>query len=206
MPTRHGPRRTVFSAVTIVAIFGAQPAAAATVSYQGMCGRTVEVEQWTPQKGAIARFVADAFANSSHTGLWIGLGRVGTSFWSAEGGDPNDACDDCRSLNLVETRADGTRRLHTVLGSTDYARSGSDAAARKEIVLAKLWKLASSTWPADKLTQNYSITVGKPLANAPDEDPPFTVKVHAQGAFEFRYDLGASTSMCWCLYEWKATK
>src|SRR4051812_11167624 len=61
---------------------------AAVVTYAGnACHRTVDVIQWTPAAGPLARFVADTFANNDETGLWIGLGRTKTAFWSVEGGD-----------------------------------------------------------------------------------------------------------------------
>lgn len=180
------------------------PASAASVSYEGMCARSATIIRWTPKEGAVARFVADAFAKDTQTGLWIGLGRDGTSFWSAEGGEPNDACDDCRILRLVQTRADGTRKVHKVFGAEDTARIGSDPAARKAHVLATLWKLAKDTWPADKLTQDYALAVGKPETNVSANQRTFAVKVFAKNKFDIRYEFGATTSMCWCFYEWNA--
>ena len=203
-PHRQWLRAALFSVSALVPLAVASAASAAEVSYQGSCFRTAEVVQWTSKKGAVARFVADTFASSTQTGLWIGLGWSGTSFWSAEGGDQNDACDDCRALYLVETKADGKRTRHTVFDPA--AHPGAGATARKSHVLATLWKLASKTWPADKLQQSYTLVAGKPPVNDPDKDPPFAVKVTAKGTFDLRYDLGAKTSMCWCVYDWKAKK
>ena len=202
-PRRPMLRAAVFSAAALVPVLWTSAATAATVDYPGRCQRSADVVQWTPKKGAVARFIADTFASSS-TGLWIGLGRSGTTFWSAEGGDASDACDECRELRLVETSAGGKRKVHTVLGSADLTRIGPDAAAQKAHVLATLWKLASKTWPADKLTQDYTLTTGKPPANDPDGAPPFAVKVTAKDTFDIRYDLGAKKLMCWCTYDWKA--
>lgn len=144
---------------------------------------------------------------SKDTGVWIGLGRVGTSFWSAEGGDSNDACDDCRVLRLVETRADGTRKRYDVFAGDDRLRVGTDpASVVKDHVLANLWKLAATTWPTDKLVQDYTLTLGRPNAEGIGAADMFAVDVKAKGAFHVRYDFGATTSMCWCVYDWTAKK
>lgn len=197
-------RAALFSVAVLAPALTPRPAAAAVVSYDGSCRRTTDVLQWTPQKGAVARFIADTFATSTRTGLWIGLGRTDTAFWSAEGGDPNDACDDCRVLYLVETKFDGTRKRHTVLGESQKRPAG--AAAQKAQVLAALWKLAKKTWPADKLTQDYTMTAGKPPAKDPTADPAYTVQVAIKNGAKLRYDLGAKTSMCWCMYDWTGKK
>lgn len=196
--SRHTLHAALLLAVAFVPTLFASPVSAASVSYDGKCFRSADVIQWKPQKGPAARFIADAFS-TTHTGLWIGLGRSGSSFWSAEGGEPSDACDDCRILDLVQTRADGTRQRFTVLSSEDLTRLGSDSAARKAHILAKLWMLANNSWPADKLTHDYALALGMPSGNR-----PFAVEVEAKGHFKIRYDLGSSPLMCWCMYEWKA--
>lgn len=200
-PHRRWSRALLVAGAGAVAVASAGPAFAAEVGYHGACRRDAQVVQWSPKKGAIARFVADTFASNDKTGLWIGLGRSGSSFWSAEGGDPNDACDDCRELYLVETKSDGARKLHPVFKAADHP--DKDAEARKALVLRKLWKLARTTWPADKLTQDYTFTAGRPPAKDPEGDPPFAARVERKGTFDLRYDLGAKTEMCWCFYEWR---
>lgn len=200
-PFRRWLRALVVAGAGFAAVTSAAPASAADVAYNGSCARDAQVLQWSPKKGAVARFVADTFLSNDKTGLWIGLGRTGSSFWSAEGMVQSDACDDCRVLYLVETKSDGARTLHRVFDAGDHA--GKDAEARKAIVLGKLWKLASKTWPADKLTQDYTFTAGKPPARAPGGHPPFAARVETKGTFDLRYDLGAKTEMCWCFYGWK---
>ena len=203
-PHRRLSRAVLFIAVALLPATIAPPASASTVTYTGSCGLSVDVVQWTPQKGAVARFVADTYASSNNTGLWIGLGRTSTAFWSAEGNDPNDACDECRTLSLVETKFDGTRTRHAVLTQQDHQRLGSDPVAEKAHVLATLWKLAAGAWPATTLKQDYRLSTGKPPANAPSGNPSFVAEVAVKGSGEIRYDLKASTSMCWCIYDWKA--
>ena len=203
IPSRAVVRSAIWLSATVALLFLAAPVSANNGSYSDMCLRDVGVLQWTPQKGPIARFVADTFANSTQTGLWIGLGRAGTSFWSAEGGDVSDACDDCRSLSLVETRADGTRKEYAIIGPDEYARASADPAARKAYVLGRLWRLASSTWPADKLAQDYVLTMGESGSGISGSQRPFAVKVATKNAFDLRYDFSVSTLMCWCVYQWK---
>ena len=198
--------RSVLLGASLLAVSAfASPASAASVSYEGNngnCARSVEVVQWAPQKGPIARFVADKFLASISTGLWIGLGRSGKSFWSAEGGDASDACPECRELRLVETRADGTRKRYHLWSSEIEARVGVDPAAQKAHILAELWKLAAGTWPSDKLTQDYSLTLGRP--DAPNANPSqvFAVAVQAKKSLNLRYDFSSSPSACWCIYDW----
>ncbi len=180
----------------------ASTASAASVEYSGMCQRDVTIAQWTPQKGPIARFVADTFIRAQQTGIWIGLGRSGTSFWSAEGGYTSDACDDCRSFYLVETRADGTRKQHALITSQDQTRLGSDLTAQKAHILTRLWQLADQSWPADKLKQDYTLTPGRPDAEDSRDEQAFAVRIVSKDVFDLRYDFAASTSMCWCMYEW----
>lgn len=206
IPSRTVVRSAILLFATVALLFLAAPVSAHSAedaAYSNGCQRSADVRQWTPQKGPIARFVADTFANSTDTGLWIGLGRAGTSFWSAEGGDTSDACDDCRSLSLVETRADGTRKEYAIISSDEYARASADPAARKAFVLARLWRLASSKWPADKLTQDYVLTMGEPGSGISGNKRPFTVKVATKKAFDLRYDFSGSKLMCWCVYQWK---
>lgn len=203
IPSRTVVRSAILLSATVAQLFLAAPVSAKNVSYSDMCERDVDVLQWTPQKGPIARFVADTFANSTQGGLWIGLGRAGTSFWSAEGGDTSDACDACRSLSLVETRADGTRKEYAIIDSDEYTRLSADPAARKAYVLARLWRLASRTWPADKLGQDYVLTMGEPGSGISGNQRPFAVKVATKNAFDLRYDFSASKLMCWCVYQWK---
>lgn len=213
-PARRTLRAALFAAAALLPVAVAPAASAAVVSYESKCFRTIDVVQWTPQKGAVARFIADTFASSGKTGLWIGLGRTRTSFWSAEGGEPNDACDDCRELYLVETRRDGTRKRHTIFDSAIRNRAGATPAAQKAHILATLWKLAKTTWPAAKLTRDYTVKTGLPPAKHPDRDPTFAVEVTGKAAsgkvasgekpLRLRYDFNAKTSMCWCFYDWKA--
>lgn len=118
--------------------------------------------------------------------------------------EADDACTDCRTLHLVETKLDGTQRRFAVFDAADRNRIGADRAARKAHVLARLWKLAKKKWPTDKLQQGYTVTTGKPPAGDPDGDPPFVAEVTMKGGARIRYDLGAKTSMCWCEYTWKA--
>jgi len=193
-------RSAILPLVVFAAMTHVSPASAATVSYSDMCQRDANVVQWTPQKGPIARFVVDTFLNTTQTGLWIGLGRKGTSFWSAEDGLANVVWEDCRWLSLVETRADGTRKTHVIWGPSESAQIGSDPEAPKTHMLGRLWQLAATQWPADKLTQDYALTLGKPDAA---RQLPFAVKVTHENAFDLRFDFGASTSMCWCVYEWR---
>lgn len=199
--------RSVLLGASLLAVSAfASPATAASVSYDGNCFRSAEVVQWTPQKGPIARFVADTFMTSKSTGLWIGLGRSGTSFWSAEGGNSSDACDDCRVLRLVETRADGTRKRYELWNEEIKRRVGVDPAAEKAHILSELWKLSAGSWPADKLTQDYSMTLGRP--DAPNAKPSqiFAVSIQTKNTLNLRYDFASSPLMCWCIYDWKSQK
>lgn len=194
--------KAVFSAPILATLADSPKASAASVEYTDMCRRDVNVVQWTPQKGPIARFVADTYIRNHQTGVWIGLGRVGTSFWSAEGGDNNDACDDCRSFYLVETRADGTRKQHALIDWQNREQLGPDPAAQKAHILSRLWQLADHTWPADKLMQDYTLTLGQPDANDAKNELKFAVRVATKNVLDLRYDFTAGTSMCWCIYEW----
>ena len=90
-PDRRTLRAALAAAAMLIPVVIAPAASAAVVSYEGRCARTIDVVQWAPQKGAVARFIADKFESSGETGLWIGLGRTRTTFWSAEGGDPEMA-------------------------------------------------------------------------------------------------------------------
>lgn len=214
-PDRRTLRAALAAAAMLIPVVVAPAASAAVVSYEGRCARTIDVVQWTPQKGAVARFIADKFA-SSGSGLWIGLGRTRTTFWSAEGGDPNDACDDCRELHLVETRSDGTRTRHKVFDSAIRGRVGSTPAAQKAHILGRLWKLARTTWPAANLAQDYTVKTGRPPAKHPDRDPSFTLEVTAKSVpgkaaaardqLRLRYDFNAKRSMCWCINDWQAKR
>jgi len=198
--------RSVLLGASLLAVSAfASPAIAASVSYDGNCFRSVDVVQWTPQKGPVARFVADRFMTSQSTGLWIGLGRSGTSFWSAEGGDANDACDDCRVLRLVETRADGTRKRYDLWTSEIRNRVGVDPAAEKAHILSELWRLAAGAWPADKITQDYSMTLGRPDAPNAPANQIFAVAIQSKSnKLNLRYDFGSAPLMCWCVYDWKS--
>lgn len=203
---RWTSRALLLSAAALGSALPAPSASAAVVSYDGRCARSADVVQWSPKNGAVARFVADTFASITGTGLWIGLGRSKTAFWSAEGGEPNDACDDCRTLHLVETRFDGTRTRHAVLDQADLTRIGTDAAARKAHVLATLWKLAAKTWPAAQLTQDYTLAAGKPPAGNTGGSPAFIAEVAVKGQPTLRWDLTAKPFMCWCEYGWKVKR
>lgn len=196
-------RWVVLCAGVLASICAFSPAHAATITYEDRCARTVNAVQWTPQRGPIARFVVDTYLSDRSTGMWIGLGRIGTSFWSAEGSESSDACDDCRTLHLVETRADGTRKRYQVDGTELRRGTDIDPSAQKNRILANLWKLAGNKWPADKLTQDYSVVFGHPETSAKQGQPVFAVHVKAKGAFDLRYDYDATTLMCWCTYDWK---
>lgn len=199
------PIRPAFLGAALLAISSfASPASAASVKYDGECFRSAEIVQWTPQKGPIARFVVDTFLLDKGTGVWIGLGRSGTSFWSAEGSDVNDACDDCRVLHLVETRADGTRKRYEIWDRSNHREAGMDAAAEKAHMLAALWKLAGGVWPVDKLTQDYSLKLGRPDAPNASANQMFAVEIQTKNVLNLRYDFGVSKLMCWCRYDWKA--
>lgn len=168
---------------------------AATVTYPTTCRRTVEVLSWSPAEGPPARFVADAFRDRTTTALFIGLGSTATGFWSAEGGDTDDACDDCQTLDLVETRFDGTRKVHRVLGPKDPTTKASQHAR----VLAALWSLAAQkVWSPAALDAGFSAATPTPKA---DEAPSHFVSVRSKGHPRVVYDLRATTSMCWCIYK-----
>ncbi len=199
-------RPTLIAAALVALLVLPSPALANDddTAYSEMCQRHVSVDQWTPKSGPIARYIADTYAKSTETGVWIGLGRSGNSFWSAEGGDVNDACDDCRSLYLVETRADGTRKQHVIIGPNEWSSVSAEPEARKAYILARLWKLAASTWPADKLTQDYALTRGRRDADKAAIPPTFAVKIVAKNVFDLQYDFSVSTHMCWCVFKWNA--
>lgn len=205
-------RTTFVSAVLAISSFGAPvlasgaPVSAEEIEYRDNCAVSVQTKQWTPQKGPIARFVVDTFLASRAGGVWIGLGRSGTSFWSAEGGDVNDACDDCRALRLVETRADGTRKQYDIWSQEISNRVGADAAAQKAHMLAALWKLSGATWPTDKLTQDYSMTLGRPGASIASTKQNFAVAIQSKNTLNLRFDYEASKLMCWCVFDWKGQK
>jgi hypothetical protein len=163
----------------------------------------VEVVEWTPKSAPLARFVADTFASSTADGLWIALGRTKTAFWTVEGGLEDDACDDCRHLEVVETRFDGPRKRHVVLGRKDRERLGGEVAATKKHVLHALWAFADSTLPLDELDRTYVLTVGKPSGKDASVDPRFTLEVAYDKAHPLRWDFAAEPFMCWCEYEWK---
>jgi hypothetical protein len=188
------------AALGLLLLGGARPAEASS------CPAETTVVQWTPAKGPVARFITATFFASSTTGIWIGLGRTDTAFWSAEGGSPNDACDDCDELFLVETKLTGTRRRHKVVGDADWARIGSDLPARRAYVLARLWSLAKKTWPSDKLKQGYTLAIGKPPASDPSGPPPYAAEVLDAPDLRLRYRFTSSTHMCWCIYDWQAQR
>lgn len=192
------------SSIGAPALAHGAPASAEEVEYRDYCAVSVQTKQWTPQKGPVARFVVDTFLASGATGIWIGLGRSGTSFWSAEGGDMNDACDDCRVLRLVETRADGTRKQYDIWNHDIGNQVGTDPAAQKAHMLAALWKLSGTTWPTDKLTQDYSMTLGRPGASTASTKQTFAVAIQSKNTLNLRYDFEVSKLMCWCVFDWKS--
>lgn len=167
----------------------------ATVDYPTVCRRSVEILQWRPEKGPPARFVADAYRARTATALWIGLGSTKTGFWSVQGGDENDACDDCQVLDLVETRFDGTRKVHRLLGAKDPTTKSAQHAR----VLATLWALAAKgVWSPAALDTGFVATPG---VSAGGSNPPFAVSVASKAPHpRVVYDLRATTSMCWCVY------
>ncbi len=191
-----------FAPALALLVLGLTPgvAAAATVDYPSACRRSVEVVTWSPAKGPPARFIADAFRARTATAVWIGLGSTPTGFLSVQGGDANDACDDCRVLDLVETRFDGTRKTYSLLGAKDP----SEPTAQHAKVLAALWSLAAKkVWSPDGLDAAYTATPG--VSKTAGDDPPYAVSVVAKGHPRVVYDLRASTFMCWCEYRFTST-
>lgn len=196
----------VISSIGGPALAYGAPVSAEEAEYIDRCAVSVQTKQWTPQKGPVARFVVDTFLASGATGIWIGLGRSGTSFWSAEGGEVNDACDDCRALRLVETRADGTRKQYDIWSNDIRNRIGMDPAAQRAHMLAALWKLSGTTWPTDKLTQDYSMTLGRPGASIASTKQNFAVAIQSKNTLNLRYDFEVSKLMCWCVFDWKGQR
>ena len=187
-------RRVLAVVVPVAFVTQIRVARATTVDYPNFCSRSVQVIVWSPAKGPPARFVADAFRARTTTAMWIGLGSTKTGFWSVEGGDANDACDDCQILDLVETRFDGTRKAYPVLGAKDP----SEKTAQHARVLAVLWSLVTKkVWSPTALDATFVATAGAGTAGA---DPPYAVSVATKGHPRAIYDLRATTSMCWCEY------
>ncbi|MBK8257121.1 MAG: hypothetical protein IPK82_31175 [Polyangiaceae bacterium] len=199
-----GPTWGVLAAAFCAAVGWSGAAQADVVTFGGSCGRSTDVIQWTPQKGPIARYVATQFVNSQQTGIWMALGTTKTAFWTAEGRIPNDACDTCSTLSIVETTFTGKRTRHVVLSEKEHSTIGDNTVALQAYVLKKLWKLAEvKTWPVTQLKQDYTIAKGQVSASAPDKEPPYSAFVKTKAGAEIKYDMPASTEMCWCIFDWR---
>jgi hypothetical protein len=195
--------RLPFFAATLALSTFAPPASSASLTVgAGTCGFELEAVEWTPTNGAVARFVAVTFAHNQRDGVWIGLGTTKTAFWSAEGTYDSDLCyDTCRSLYLVETRLDGSRRRHLVARNLPLATTPAEEDTLVAQLLPALFRLAKKTWPIAELRRPKAITLGASTSAGP---PPFAVQVALENGTRLRYVLSAKLTGCSCEMTWSA--
>jgi hypothetical protein len=183
----------------------------------GDCGHSATVARWVPSLDPAARFIV---ANPER---FVALGRTAEGFWSSQWTTPNDACDDCGSLDLVFTRfSDGKSTRYPVLSHDDRASfshrpdAGSIAwAAQREVelrdlMLRRLWRYAATVWPVATLRHDYAV-VTPPRTLAPGAPPDalpayrgWLVGVVQGGHSRLRFTVDAGRSMCWCTWSWRA--
>lgn len=197
------------------AVAGPAPAASTTVTTQDpadSCGhRSIDVARWVPSLGPAARFIVD----SSST--FVALGRTDEGFWSTQR-TRADACDDCDELDLVFTRwSDGKSTRYPVLGN-DVRQAvdrrlaaggpvapGAHEAARKEVMLRRLWHYAATVWPVATLRHDYAVVTPRP---EPDGSAAFhrgwLVGVVQAGRSRLRFTTDQRHFMCWCNESWRS--
>lgn len=168
----------------------------ATCPYAG-----ADVVKWDATKDLPANFIADQYV-PIYGGLFIGLGYDDDGFWSARS-DSEDACDLCNSLELVHTTWAGVETTYEVVSSRERSDLAQDPKATRELVKQRLFALAKSTWPVEKLHRDYELTT--PPHDADGKIEKFTgwfANVQA-GSHQLRFAQVADSVMCWCMGRWK---
>lgn len=162
---------------------------------------SADVLFWDATKDLPANFIADQYV-PIYGGLFIGLGYDDEGFWSARS-DSEDACDLCNPLELVHTAWSGAETSYEVVSSKERSDLQADPKATRDLVKQRLFALAKSTWPVEKLHRNYALTT--PAHDADGHITKFTgwfADVQADG-HQLRFAQVAEHSMCWCFGHWK---
>ncbi|MFO0611312.1 MAG: hypothetical protein U0414_01900 [Polyangiaceae bacterium] len=159
------------------------------------------VERWNPATALPVNFIADQYMGKGG-GLFVGLGYDDGGFWSARS-NSMDACDACDPLDLVYTTWSGAETTYAIVTKKERSDLADDPAATRKLLRGRLFALAKSTWPVEKLSQDYTLTTPKHDSEGNIEN--FTgwfagVKV---GTHEVRFAQLAENVMCWCFGHWK---
>lgn len=162
---------------------------------------SAEVLKWDATKDLPANFIADQYV-PIYGGLFIGLGYDDDGFWSARS-DSEDACDLCNPLELVHTKWSGDETRYVVVSADERQDLREDPKATRALVKQRLFALAKSTWPVEKLRRDYELTT--PAHDADGKIEKFTgwfANVQA-GSHQLRFAQVADSVMCWCMGRWK---
>lgn len=168
----------------------------ATCPYAG-----ADVVSWDATKDLPANFIADQYGPSSG-GLLIGLGYDDEGFWSARS-DSEDACDLCNSLDLVHTKWSGVETSYEVMSSNERNELAQDPKATRDLVKQRLFSLAKTTWPVEKLRRDYALETPKHDAEGQIENFTGWFASVKAGGHELRFAQVAENVMCWCMGRWK---